>query len=308
MKSKMKKKNKGVVIIFVLIFTMAISTMAIFLGARAKQYLSLFSGIKKENEIENIAEMGVEMGMTLLDTAQKKHIISEEPGCIKTEYALEDKKIEILITDENGKINPNRIFGSEKGEFHTRLLDVYKRLFSVMGYTENLSDALLDWIDEDDIPRMAGAESSFYRTSGFSYTPPNRPLYSPDEMLLVAGFTEDIVSGDEEKKGLISFITSFSDGKINVNTCQPEILNAMGFSVADVEKITSERARRPIEERFLLGVNKEAYLKVRDIIVFKSGYFVITSCVTDGEGYRKEVKAYVKRTDKSMETIRMDIR
>jgi len=304
----MKKRNKGVVIILVLVFTMAISTMAIFLGIRAKQYLSLFSGIKKESEIENIAEMGIEIGKTLLDTAQKKHMISEDPGYIKKEYELDNKKIEILITDENGKINPNRIFGSEKGEIHTRLLEVYKRLFSVMGYTENLSDALLDWIDEDDIPRMSGAESTFYIASGFSYTPPNRPLYSPEEMLLIAGFTENIVFGNEEKKGLINFITSFSDGKINVNACQPEVLNALGFSVADIEKITSERTRRPIEERFLLEVNKEAYLNVRDIVVFKSSYFIISSCVTDIDGTRKEVKAYVKRTDKSMETIRMDIR
>ncbi|HPP29414.1 MAG TPA: type II secretion system protein GspK [bacterium] len=304
----MKKKNKGVIIIFVLIFTTAISVMAILLSVRAKQYLSLFSGIKRDSEIENIAEMGVEMGKILLDIAQKKHMISEEPGYIKRQYEIDGTKIEIVIEDENGKINPDRIFGPEKGEVQTHLLETYKRFFSVMGYPENLSDALLDWIDEDDIPRMAGAESTFYKTSGFSYTPANGPIYNPEEMLFVAGFTEDIVFGDDEKKGLINFITSFSDGKINVNTCQPEVLNALGFSVADIEKITAERARRPIEEKFLLEVNRDAYLKNRDIVVFKSSYFTISACVTDEKGAQKEIKLWVKRDDRTMETIRMDIR
>ncbi|MCM8820447.1 MAG: general secretion pathway protein GspK [Candidatus Omnitrophica bacterium] len=304
----MKRRNKGVVIIFVLIFTTAISLMAIFLSVRAKQYLSLFSDIRRDSQIENIAEMAVEMGKILLEIGQKKHIISEEPGYINRQYEVDGMRIEIVIEDENGKINPNKIFGSEKGKVHTHLLETYKRFFSVMGYPENLSDALLDWIDEDDIPRMAGAEATFYKTSGFSYTPANGPIYNPVEMLLVMGFTKDIVFGDDKKKGLINFITSFSDGKINVNTCQSEVLSALGFSVADIEKITAERARRPIEEKFLLGVNKEAYLKNRDIIVFKSGYFTISSRVIDEDGTPKEVKVYVKRTDKVIETIRMDIR
>ncbi|MCM8760210.1 MAG: general secretion pathway protein GspK [Candidatus Omnitrophica bacterium] len=304
----MKRRNKGFVIIFVLIFTTAISLMAIFLSVRTKQYLSLFSGIKRESQIENIAEMAVEIGKVLLDIGQKKHIISEEPGYIKREYEIDGTRIELLIEDENGKINPNKIFGSEKGEVHTHLLETYKRFFSVMGYPENLSDALLDWIDEDDIPRISGAESAFYRTEGFSYIPANGPIYNPQEMLLVEGFTEDIVFGDDKKKGLINFITFFSDGKINVNSCPLEILSALGFSVADIGKIIAERARRQIEEGFLLGVNREAYLKNRDIIVFKSSYFTISGRVTDQVGTQKEIKLCVKRTDKDVETIRMDIR
>lgn len=303
-----RKRNKGVVLVFVLIFTTAISTIAIFLTGKTKQYLTLFSGLQEETEFENIEEMGIEIGKVILDMYGKKHIVSEGSGYIKREYEIDGKKIEILIQDENGRINPNKIFGSDKGEINTHLLEVYKRFFSIMGYPENLSDALLDWIDEDDIPRPAGAETVFYRTSGYTYTPANRPLYNPEEILFVPGFTKDIVFGDDKIKGLINFITSFSDGKINVNTCQPEVLNALGFSVADIEKITAERARRPIEERFMLEVNKEVYLKNRPIIVFTSSYFTITSSVIDPKGNRRWSRGYVKKTDKLMKTIRMEIR
>ncbi|MDD3726438.1 MAG: type II secretion system protein GspK [Candidatus Ratteibacteria bacterium] len=303
-----QKSNEGVILIFVLIFATAISALAIFLSGKAKQYITLFSGMQEDIEMENIAEMGTEMGKVLLDIAQKKHIISEVPGYIEKHYEIDGKELEIVIEDENGKINPNKIFGPEKGEINTHLMDIYKMFFTLMGYKETLADALLDWIDEDDMPRPQGAESLFYKTSDLSYLPANRPIYSPEEMLLVAGFTEDIVFGNDEKKGLFNFITSFSDGKINVNTCQPEVLNGLGFSVADIEKITAERLRRPLEERFLLEVNKEVYLKNRPVIVFKSSYFTIYSCVKNEEGDKKELKAYIKQSDKKMKTIRMDIR
>lgn len=304
----MKKKNEGVVLVFVVIFTLAISSLAIFLSAKSKQYLEVFTGIEKIIERENMAEMGMEMGKVLLDIAQKKHIISDTPGCITRHYEIGDKKIDIVIEDENGRINPNAIFGPERGKVNTKLLEVYKRFFSVMGYSEYLSDALLDWIDEDDIPRQAGAEASFYRATELPYLPANRPLYTPEEMLFVVNFTEDIVYGNDEKVGLINFITCFSDGKINVNSCRPEILSALGFSTAEVEKITEERARRPIEERFLQGVNKEAYLRYRDIITFKSSYFTISSCVTDGDGFKRQTRGYVKKTDKETKIVRMEIR
>ena len=304
----MKKGNKGVVIVIVLAFTAAISVMAMFLSVRAKEYISVFSGAQRNNEMENLAEMGIRMGKVLLDTTQTRHIITEVPGYIQKKYEIDGREIEITIEDESGKINPNIIFGPGRGEVNTRLLEVYKRFFSVMGYPTRLSDALLDWIDEDDIPRVEGAESIFYRTAGFAYTVPNRAPYTPAEIILVSGFTEEIVFGDDETKGLINFITSFSNGKINVNTCQLEVLNALGFSGENIDKIIAERERRPVEEKFMLEVNKEAYLKYRAIIVFKSNYFAITSRVIDAEGYKKEARAYVLRTDKSMDTVKMEMK
>jgi len=305
------RKNSGVVLIFVLAFSAAISLLAIFLHGKAKNYINTFMDVREKQDAANIAEAGVEIGKLLLANSRKTLEAAGGESLTEREYTLpEGVTLYITIEDENAKINPSMIFNREKDETNTLLMETFKNLFTVLGWPDTLPDSLLDWIDEDDIPRTAGAESIHYKTDGFAYVPPNRNLFSAGEMLLVKNFSAEAVYGDAEKDipGLINFITSFSDGKINVNTCPPMVLSALGFPAADVEKITAERAERHIEERFLTETNKEVYAKTKSIIVFKSGYFIIRASAVTEKGIEKTVSAYVKKTDKSAETVRMEAR
>lgn len=308
----MKKNNKGIVLVFVLVFTMAISTLVIFFHGKARDYSEVFAGTQQALLLENAAETGIEIGKAIIKADKKTFGIMTEgsPALIKKKYELGDVHLYLTIADENAKINPNKIFGDEKGAVNTLLAETFNRLFIVMGYPVTLPASVIDWIDEDDLQRPGGAESFYYRTAGLSYTPPNRNLYTAEEILMVRDFTEEIVFGDAEKevKGLINFVTSFSDGKINVNTCEPEVLNALGFTAENVEKIAAERARRPVEEKFLTNVNKEVFLKNRSIIVFKSSYFLIEATAVDGKGMQKQVRGYIKRKDKEINTVRMELR
>lgn len=305
------RRNSGVVLIFVLAFTAAISLLAIFLHGKSRDYVNTFMDVREKQSAANIAEAGVEIGKVLLDKNRKTLEAAGGESFTEREYALPDGiTLSITIEDENAKINPSMIFNREKDETNTLLMETFKNLFTVLGWPDALPDSLLDWIDEDDIPRTSGAESIHYKTDGFAYVPPNRNLYSAGEMLLVKNFTVSAVYGDVEEDipGLINFITSFSDGKINVNTCPPMVLSALGFPAADVEKITAERAERRIEERFLTETNKEVYAKNKSIIVFKSGYFIIRARAVTAKSIEKTVSAYVKKTDKAAETVRMEAR
>jgi general secretion pathway protein K len=308
----MMKKNSGVILLFVMVFTVAISTVVIFFHAKAKNYTDVFAGTQQSFVLENIAETGVEIAKAIIMADKKTSVVVEEesPALIKREYQFGDIRLFLFISDENSKINPNRIFGVEKGRGNTQIAEIFDRLFAVLGYPAAFPSSILDWIDEDDMQRPSGAESFFYRTEGFPYVPPNRNLYTAEEILLVRDFTKEIVFGDEEKEitGLINFITSFSDGKINVNTCGLEMLSALGFPAADAEKIAEERQRRPVEESFLTGVNKEVYLKNRGIIAFKSSYFMIESTAVNGGGIQKHVRCRIKKTDEEINTARMEIR
>ena len=74
-------------------------------------------------------------------------------------------------------------------------------LMTVPGMTEDVADAILDWIDEDDVPRDFGAESTDY---GGLYAPANGPLTSVEELLLVRGVTPQLLFGaDQNRNGLI---------------------------------------------------------------------------------------------------------
>jgi hypothetical protein len=63
--------------------------------------------------------------------------------------------------------------------------------------TSELIDAVLDWMDEDDQKRTAGAETAEYE----ALQPPigcrNGPLESLDELLLVKGMTREILYGED---------------------------------------------------------------------------------------------------------------
>lgn len=77
-------------------------------------------------------------------------------------------------------------------------------LMALPGMTEEIADAILDWIDEDDEARPYGAEREYYSTLPTPYEPANGPLQSVEELLLVRGVTPELLFGvDANRNGVI---------------------------------------------------------------------------------------------------------
>ncbi|GIW92307.1 MAG: general secretion pathway protein GspK [Pirellulaceae bacterium] len=77
-------------------------------------------------------------------------------------------------------------------------------LMALPGMTEDIADAILDWLDEDDEPREFGAESDYYSRLQPPYQPKNGPLDSVEELLLVRGVTPELLFGlDTNRNGII---------------------------------------------------------------------------------------------------------
>lgn len=75
-------------------------------------------------------------------------------------------------------------------------------LMAIPGMTEDIADAILDWIDEDDEVREYGAEFSDYSSLG--YAPKNGPLETIEELLMVRGVTPELLFGrDVNRNGII---------------------------------------------------------------------------------------------------------
>ncbi len=94
-----------------------------------------------------------------------------------------------------------------------------------------LIDCFLDWIDEGDEYRLNGAESDdeYYREK--EYEVKNAPLDTVDELLMIKGFTPALLYGgaspDDEGvfyQGIAGWLTTWGDGKVNVNTASREVL------------------------------------------------------------------------------------
>ncbi|MGC8976966.1 MAG: general secretion pathway protein GspK [Candidatus Ratteibacteria bacterium] len=303
----MKKKNEGFILILVLGFSLSFVFITILFNYETQKYLNTLTQLYENFEMDRIGEIGFEIAKKILEKDKTDYDWLKEKWAFERNFNIMNYDLKILIKDEDSKININKII-EEKGKINESLLNILKNLFVICDYPSSLIDCLLDWIDEDNIERISGAENFYYSSIGFKNLPPNRNIKSLREFYLIKGFDEKILSGDEEKKdkGLLNFITIYSDGKININTCEREIINSMGFTNEQVDLILKERENRPLNESFLVKINREVFLKNKILIKYSSSYFHISIKVRNEKGDEKNYEGILKK-DKNLELIRKGI-
>ena len=77
-------------------------------------------------------------------------------------------------------------------------------LMGLPGMTEDVADAIMDWIDDDDEVREFGAELDYYSGLDPPYAPRNGMLETVEELLLVRGVTPDLLFGmDINRNGMV---------------------------------------------------------------------------------------------------------
>jgi DNA uptake protein ComE-like DNA-binding protein/type II secretory pathway pseudopilin PulG len=82
--------------------------------------------------------------------------------------------------------------------------DAKTMLMGLPSMTDDVADAILDWIDADDTPREQGAEVDYYGSLTPAYAPRNAPPVTIEELLLVRGVTPELLFGsDAARMGLI---------------------------------------------------------------------------------------------------------
>jgi DNA uptake protein ComE-like DNA-binding protein len=68
------------------------------------------------------------------------------------------------------------------------------------GMKASLTDALLDFLDADDVPRPEGAEQEYYHALPQPYRMHNGPLSTVEQLLLVRGFSPSVVLGEDANR------------------------------------------------------------------------------------------------------------
>jgi type II secretory pathway component PulK len=102
------------------------------------------------------------------------------------------------VIDEGGKLNINSLISLDStGQL------LHDALMKLPNMTEDIADAIVDWVDADDDPRASGAETSYYTSMTSPYKSKNGPLNSLDELLLVKGVTPYLLyGGDTNRNGI----------------------------------------------------------------------------------------------------------
>ena len=103
------------------------------------------------------------------------------------EFEFDVAHVRVELTDESGKIDINSA--------DDQLLQA---LFESVGvdpqHATELSDAIQDFRDPDDIPRPQGAEAATYKSLGLAYGPRNQPFDTVSEVQQVLGMNYQLYS------------------------------------------------------------------------------------------------------------------
>jgi general secretion pathway protein K len=218
---------------------------------------------------------------------------------------LGDGVINVFVEDEERKINLNRLVMPNGNAPDDQRLAVFRLFLTRMGIDASLADAFVDWLDNDDAPRVGGAESSYYMALPYPYKAKNDLFDSVEEILLVRGVTREIYDK------IRPFVTVTSSGKVNINTAPKEVLVALSAGTdaaeagaiddAAAEQLIVYRKEHPFKKTADIGNvspffrNLQSRTRFGDLIDIRSTVFHVRSTGESG-GTTRTVDALGLRT------------
>jgi general secretion pathway protein K len=255
----MKPKNAGVALLITLLVLVLIVILAMEIfrvGARAAQ-----TGAHGRDSVRGslLAEAGLAAARIALRESAKDYkydTLDQVWSRPVPPIELGEGTILVTVEDEDRKINLNRLVLPNGNAPDEQRLAVFRKLLANLDIDPSIADAVVDWIDNDDTPRVGGAESSYYLSLPYPYRAKNDLFDTLDELRLVRGMTP------ERFEKVRPFATIYSSGKVNINTAPREVLMALsaGQDAADAGEIGASAADQIIEYR-----KDNAFRNARDI-------------------------------------------
>jgi len=155
--------------------------------------------------------------------------------------AVEGGEVEAKIEDQQGRFNLNNLV--QDGKPSAPDIARFRRLLEALGQNSNLADAVVDWIDQDNLVRFpGGAEDDAYSMLERSYRTANTMFAHPSELLLVQGFDVTIC------EVLYPHITVLPESvTINVNSATAPVLMSLAKNMTneDAQRLKTDREDQP---------------------------------------------------------------
>lgn len=202
--------------------------------------------------------------------------------------------VRATIHDLQSRFNLNTLVAGQK--VRPESLARFSRLLKQLDLPEELAPAVLDWIDDDNMPReRGGAEVDTYLQKTPAYRPANRPISDPRELLLIEGVDASVYAT------LAPHVTALPEtAGMNVNTVSRELLASLSqrMTQSDVETLIEGRTMDPwdnittfLEHQALAGLEIQI-----DGLQVSSDYFLLSGEVTF-DNFKMKYASIIHRTE-----------
>jgi len=287
------RQEKGMALLLVLALTALLSALVVQIAFNSYVDLRLVETFRDQTRAQYIARGGIEVGRYLLSSDTNDYDGATEPWAQGIpNYPVGDiGSVSVKIEAEDGKINLNTLV-TASGNPNTVVVDRCERLFDIVGIANPQAqvDALIDWIDQDDDPRPAGAEAGYYASQPDNVRCKNAPLDTLDELKVIAGFSA------EDVELLRPHVSVFGSDKIHLNSATPEVLYALADEMdMDTAILMTQQSRerpyRTLEELQQLPSWERFYWAI-------TPYLKVTAAI-----YTIQGTAYVGSSPSRMEAV-----
>jgi general secretion pathway protein K len=149
----------------------------------------------------------------------------------------------------------------------------------VLGQSGSYAEALLDWVDEDDLPRPGGAENLYYLPLGYRCK-----NAAPDTVYELYRVRHAVAARPEDRVAWEEYLSARPSDEVNLNTAPLPVLLSLSEKLDRRlgEAIVAQRSRKSFRrvqdlKTGVPGMDQMIYNEVFDRLRVSSGRFRITS-------------------------------
>jgi general secretion pathway protein K len=356
MKISRRKKQNGFAVIIALIAITVLSILAAAFAYSMKVETKLAANANSEEQLLWLGRSGVEYARWIL--SQQTAIAAEPFDSLSQKWAggpgslAESNSVLANISLDNfpigdGTVSLKIIDLERRANINTANTTEIQQALTLMGVDASdisvVSDSIQDWIDADDAPRVAGAESDYYQGLTPPYYAKNAPMDDLSELLLVRGIVDhpEIYWGGVATNhqgatfqhklglgtapgeapdypfGLENLFTAISSGRININTADANVLQMIpGLDEVAAENIIKYRSGpdgedgteddtpfKNVNQITAAGVNPQAAAQLAQLCTVRSAAFEVHVNAQIGTYKREYVAILFRNTGTDIQVL-----
>lgn len=270
--------NHGSATLLTMLMAAVIITVGLGFNWLVKEHMKASEGLSKKAEAILRARSAYDtiLYLVLNGKVSQREIVTaggDDISNLKT-LPLDSQKVSlsddlfVQAQDSNGMLSLINVNGASLA----RLIEKTGGLNDASG----IISSYLDWVDEDRLTRVNGAEEFYYQGQGVPYVPRNYPIQFKDEFEWIKGMNKDLYAKIEP------YLIMLPSTGFNPNTASDNVLMAyLDINEADLRNLRDYMSKKAItSDMELFGITGRRIASDKEgVFFFPSHYIEITVSV-----------------------------